>query len=39
MQMCELLRGEAAMAGFTEILTWALCSHNENFEALRRVRA
>lgn len=37
--MCELLRGEAAMAGFTEILTWALCSHQENFEALRRVRA
>ncbi|KAI7840445.1 hypothetical protein COHA_005871 [Chlorella ohadii] len=35
-QMCELLRGEAAMAGFTEILTWALCSHQENFEALRR---
>lgn len=23
-------------AGFTEVLTWALCSHNENFEALRR---
>lgn len=37
-QTCELLRGEAAMAGFTEILTWALCSHHENFEALRRVR-
>jgi phenylalanyl-tRNA synthetase beta chain len=35
-QTCELLRGEAAMAGFTEILTWALCSHHENFEALRR---
>lgn len=35
-QMCELLRGEAAMAGFTEILTWALCSHAENFDALRR---
>ena len=37
-QLCELLRGEAAMAGFTEVLTWALCSHAENFEQLRRVR-
>jgi phenylalanyl-tRNA synthetase beta chain len=36
-QMCELLRGECAMAGFTEILTWALCSHAENFEQLQRV--
>ncbi|KAL4440220.1 hypothetical protein ABPG75_003221 [Micractinium tetrahymenae] len=35
-QMCELLRGECAMAGFTEILTWALCSHAENFEQLLR---
>ena len=35
--MCELLRGECAMTGFTEILTWALCSHAENFEQLRRV--
>lgn len=25
-----------APAGFTEILTWALCSRQENFEALRR---
>lgn len=37
-QLCELLRGECAMAGFTEILTWALCSHAENFEQLRQVR-
>ncbi|PSC73331.1 putative phenylalanine-tRNA ligase beta subunit [Micractinium conductrix] len=36
-QLCELLRGECAMAGFTEILTWALCSHAENFEQLRRL--
>lgn len=36
LQMCELLRMECAMAGFTEILTWALCSHAENFEQLRR---
>lgn len=35
-QMCELLRGECAMAGFTEILTWALCSHAENFDQLRQ---
>ncbi|EFN52909.1 hypothetical protein CHLNCDRAFT_36718 [Chlorella variabilis] len=35
-QMCELLRGECAMAGFTEILTWALCSHAENFGQLLR---
>ena len=39
LQMCELLRGECAMAGFTEILTWALCSHAENFGQLLRVRA
>ena len=38
-QLCELLRGECAMAGFTEILTWALCSHAENFEQLRQVGA
>lgn len=35
-QMTELLRMECAMAGFTEVLTWALCSHDENFESLRR---
>ncbi|KAI3431573.1 hypothetical protein D9Q98_004623 [Chlorella vulgaris] len=35
-QMCELLRGECAMAGFTEVLTWALCSHAENFSKLRQ---
>jgi phenylalanyl-tRNA synthetase beta subunit len=36
-QLCELLRLDVAMAGFTEVLTWALCSRAENFEALRRV--
>lgn len=36
-QMTELLRGEVAMAGFTEILTWALISKHENFTAIRRV--
>lgn len=25
------------MAGFTEVLTWALCSHAENFSKLRQV--
>ena len=30
-QLTDLLRGECAMAGFTEILTWALCSRAENF--------
>lgn len=34
-QMTELLRLECAMAGFTEILTWALCSHAENFSHLQ----
>ena len=35
-QLTELLRLECAMAGFTEILTWALCSHAENFGHLQR---
>lgn len=30
-QLTDLLRTECAMAGFTEILTWALCSRAENF--------
>lgn len=34
-QLCELLRLECAMSGFTEILTWALCSRAENFDKLR----
>ncbi|KAK9915515.1 hypothetical protein WJX75_000157 [Coccomyxa subellipsoidea] len=34
--LLELLRGECAMAGFTEILTWALCSRAENFAHLLR---
>ena len=34
-QLTELLRLECAMAGFTEILTWALCSHAENFSHLQ----
>ena len=35
-QLVELLRVECAMCGFTEILTWALCSRAENFSHLRR---
>lgn len=34
--LCELLRGEVAAAGWTEVLTWCLCSRAENFDALRR---
>lgn len=35
-QLTELLRVDVAAAGFTEVLTWALCSKAENFERLRR---
>jgi len=35
-QLCELLRIECATSGFTEVLTWALCSRKENFTDLRR---
>ncbi|PNW74324.1 hypothetical protein CHLRE_13g603900v5 [Chlamydomonas reinhardtii] len=35
-QVTELLRSELAMAGFTEVLTWALVSRAENFDQLRR---
>jgi phenylalanyl-tRNA synthetase beta chain len=34
-QLTELLRVDVAAAGFTEILTWALCSRAENFDHLR----
>jgi phenylalanyl-tRNA synthetase beta subunit len=34
--LSEALRAEAAMAGYTEILTWALTSRAENFGHLRR---
>ena len=30
-QLTDLLRLECAMAGFTEVLTWALCSRAENW--------
>lgn len=35
-QLTEMLRMECAMAGFTEIATWALVSRAENFEAICR---
>jgi len=35
-QLTELLRQECAMAGFTEVLTWALCSKSEVTSHLRR---
>ena len=35
-QLTELLRGDVAAAGFTEVLTWALCSKAENFASMRR---
>ena len=34
-QICELLRIECATSGFTEVLTWALCSRKEIFDDLR----
>ena len=34
-QLTEQLRMECAMAGFTEILTWALCSRAESFGHLQ----
>eukprot|EP00245_Coleochaete_scutata_P007775 TRINITY_DN23538_c0_g1_i1.p1 TRINITY_DN23538_c0_g1~~TRINITY_DN23538_c0_g1_i1.p1 ORF type:complete len:598 (-),score=118.03 TRINITY_DN23538_c0_g1_i1:79-1872(-) len=32
----DLLRQEVAMAGFTEVLTWVLCSLEENFKMVNR---
>lgn len=34
-QLTELLRVEVAAAGYTEVLTWALCSRAENFDDMR----
>ena len=34
-QLSDLLRVECAMAGYTEILTWALCSNAEITQRLR----
>lgn len=35
-KISDLLRGEIAQAGFTEILTFGLCSHAEAFAKLNR---
>lgn len=35
-KVAELLSYELAMAGFTEVLTWALCSNADNFDNLNR---
>ncbi|KAK3041254.1 hypothetical protein RJ639_001537 [Escallonia herrerae] len=35
-QFSDLLRMEIAMAGYTEVLTWILCSYKENFPMLKR---
>ena len=34
--LSDLLRAEVAMAGFTEVLTWVLCSHADNFAHVQR---
>ena len=33
----DLVRGEMAMLGFSEVLTWILCSHDDNFANVSRV--
>ncbi|XP_010261849.1 PREDICTED: phenylalanine--tRNA ligase beta subunit, cytoplasmic-like [Nelumbo nucifera] len=35
-QISDLIRLEIAMNGFTEVLTWILCSYKENFSMLNR---
>ncbi|KAA0058031.1 putative phenylalanine--tRNA ligase beta subunit isoform X2 [Cucumis melo var. makuwa] len=35
-EFSDLIRGEIAMSGFTEVLTWILCSYKENFAMLKR---
>ncbi|KAI9506831.1 beta subunit of phenylalanyl-tRNA synthetase [Coemansia spiralis] len=34
--LSDIVRSEMAMAGWTEVLTLSLCSHDENFRFLRR---
>lgn len=34
--LSDLIRSEIAMAGFTEVLTWILCSYEENFSMVNR---
>ncbi|XP_073035766.1 phenylalanine--tRNA ligase beta subunit, cytoplasmic-like [Primulina eburnea] len=35
-QFTDLIRTEIAMVGYTEVLTWILCSYKENFTMLNR---
>ncbi|KAG9454720.1 hypothetical protein H6P81_007624 [Aristolochia fimbriata] len=35
-QITDLIRLEIAMTGFSEVLTWILCSYKENFSMLNR---
>lgn len=35
-QLTDMLRLEVSMAGYTEVLTWSLHSHDESFKFLRR---
>ncbi|KAJ7978803.1 phenylalanine--tRNA ligase beta subunit, cytoplasmic [Quillaja saponaria] len=35
-ELSDLMREEVAMIGFTEVLTFILCSHKENFSMLNR---
>ncbi|KAI5668191.1 hypothetical protein M9H77_18044 [Catharanthus roseus] len=35
-QLSDLIRMEIAMVGYTEVLTWILCSYKENFTMLNR---
>ncbi|XP_021763151.1 phenylalanine--tRNA ligase beta subunit, cytoplasmic-like [Chenopodium quinoa] len=35
-ELSDMIRSEIAMNGFTEVLTWILCSYKENFAMLNR---
>jgi len=35
-KLSDLLRDEVAHAGYTEVLTWCLCSKDDNFKSLNR---
>eukprot|EP00741_Cyanophora_paradoxa_P022514 tig00021464_g21740.t1 len=36
-QLTDLLRYEMAMCGYTEVLTFGLCSHDDNWNSIKRV--
>ncbi|GAB4833462.1 hypothetical protein Ancab_031705 [Ancistrocladus abbreviatus] len=35
-ELSDLIKSEIAMNGFSEVLTWILCSYKENFDMLNR---